>query len=144
MLNHYFGMSLKYTGFGGAGKQVRDLLHPSDLFELICKQTAGEKLWNGSPFNVGGGREISTSLNELTVLCRELVGREVPVQAEPATARVDIPLYLSDTSLVRKSFHWKPRQTVRQMVSDIIIWVKHNESYLSGLYDTGAKPRKAA
>lgn len=36
--NHYFNRSLCYTGFGGTGKQVRDLLHPDDLFALVQKQ----------------------------------------------------------------------------------------------------------
>jgi len=29
---HYFGRPLSYTGFGGQGKQVRDILHVRDLF----------------------------------------------------------------------------------------------------------------
>src|SRR5207253_150096 len=33
--HHYFKKPLEYTGFGGQGKQVRDLLHPLDLFDLI-------------------------------------------------------------------------------------------------------------
>lgn len=36
--NHFFGKPLKYTGFGGTGAQVRDLLHPSDLFRLLEAQ----------------------------------------------------------------------------------------------------------
>ena len=33
---HLFGRGLQYTGFGGTGKQVRDVLHPADLFRLVA------------------------------------------------------------------------------------------------------------
>ena len=35
---HYFGRPLRYTGFGGLGKQVRDVLHVDDLFDLLRLQ----------------------------------------------------------------------------------------------------------
>ena len=34
---HLLGLPLRYTGFGGLGKQVRDLLHIDDLFALIAQ-----------------------------------------------------------------------------------------------------------
>ena len=36
--HHHFGRPLKYTGFGGKGLQVRDLLHPDDLCDLVGRQ----------------------------------------------------------------------------------------------------------
>lgn len=77
--NHYFNKPLKYTGFGGSGKQVWDLLHPSDLFSLIRKQLSKVDSCSGEVFNIGGGREVSISLCELTALCQEAVGRQVPI-----------------------------------------------------------------
>lgn len=38
VVNHYLRKPLKYTGFGGKGKQVRDILHPKDLFEALNLQ----------------------------------------------------------------------------------------------------------
>ena len=35
---HYFGGRCRYTGFGGQGKQVRDILHVQDLFDLLLLQ----------------------------------------------------------------------------------------------------------
>ena len=40
MLAHHFGRPLSYIGFGGTGKQVRDLLHVDDLVELVDEQLA--------------------------------------------------------------------------------------------------------
>ena len=38
MLAHHFGNPLTYIGFGGEGKQVRDLLHVEDLVDLVERQ----------------------------------------------------------------------------------------------------------
>ena len=38
MLAHHFRRPLSYIGFGGSGKQVRDLLHVEDLIELLDEQ----------------------------------------------------------------------------------------------------------
>ena len=59
---HYFRRSLSYCGFGGHGKQVRDVLHVDDLSDLIWKQLQSVNDWDGEVYNVGGGRENSTSL----------------------------------------------------------------------------------
>ena len=38
LLHHRFGRPLSYIGYGGTGKQVRDLLHVDDLIELVDLQ----------------------------------------------------------------------------------------------------------
>ena len=38
MLAHHFRNPLTYIGFGGEGKQVRDLLHVEDLVDLVERQ----------------------------------------------------------------------------------------------------------
>ncbi len=64
---HLFGGTLSYIGYGGY--QVRDVLHVDDLVELIVRQVRSVKRHSGAVFNVGGGREVSFSLRELTALC---------------------------------------------------------------------------
>ena len=59
MLAHRFGNPLKYIGFGGKGKQVRDLLHVEDLVDLVERQLLDPERWDGRTLNVGGGRECS-------------------------------------------------------------------------------------
>src|SRR6202008_348292 len=48
---HLFGQPLTYTGFGGDGPQVRDVLHIADLFELIKIELDNLSRLNGSVFN---------------------------------------------------------------------------------------------
>lgn len=119
---HLLGRPLRYTGFGGRGKQVRDLLHPTDLFELLQRQCAQPERWNAEIYNVGGGQAVSVSLLELTALCQRVTGREVPVSSQPETAQVDIPFYVSDAARARADFGWAPRQSVEAIVTDIAQW----------------------
>ena len=69
MLAHHFGRPLSYIGFGGEGKQVRDLLHVEDLLELMDEQLGDPARWDGVTANGGGGRSCSLSLRVTTDLC---------------------------------------------------------------------------
>lgn len=129
MANHYFEKALKYTGFEGSGKQVRDLLHPDDLFALLLKQLEQQSTANDQVYNVGGGLDISTSLKELTYLCQEISGKAVAVATDSKTAAVDIPIYISNHSKVSKDFAWTPRKNVKTIMQEIHDWLrKHEES----------------
>ena len=130
---HVLGRPLTYTGFGGAGKQVRDLLHPLDLCALVEEQLGSIERINGRIFNVGGGRAVSTSLCELTALCADVTGRSVPVGRDPATSPVDIPLYLSDSSEAEVALGWTPTRSVRRIVEDTASWIRANEASLGPL-----------
>ncbi len=113
LLHHHFGRPLTYIGYGAEGKQVRDLLHVADLVELVDLQLSDPAGWDGFVGNVGGGREVSLSLAETTELCRELTGNEVPIGPEPETRPGDVPLYLSDCSLLHARTEWRPRPWAR-------------------------------
>ena len=130
---HHFGRPLKYTGFGGKGLQVRDLLHPEDLCALVDAQLQSLGKVSGRTFNVGGGREGAVSLQEFTALCREATGREAPISEEAATNSVDIPWYVTDNTSVTSSLGWSPRNRPQKIVADIAAWVRANEGDLSSL-----------
>ena len=55
MLSYLRGRPLSYFGYGGTGKQVRDLLHVADLVDLVEDQLLRPRHWRGCTFNVGGG-----------------------------------------------------------------------------------------
>lgn len=139
--NHYFGLPLRYTGFGGTGKQVRDLLAPDDLYELIRKQLAVVDKWSGDTYNVGGGHSGSVSLQELTVLCQQVTGRNIPIGSDPDSTMVDIPLYISDHRKVSQAFDWRPRTTPEMIVRAIADWIGKNESVLRGIFAENERGR---
>ena len=127
---HLFGRPLRYTGFGGQGKQVRDVLHVGDLFDLLRLQIEAPECWDGRVYNVGGGNEVSVSLRELTDLCVRETGREVPIASVPETAGVDLRIYVTDARRVRDDFGWRPTRTPARIVSDIHRWIGENRDAL--------------
>ena len=105
---HYFGRPLRYTGFGGQGKQVRDILHVHDLFDLLLLQLEAPERWDGRVYNVGGGNDVSVSLRELTELCVQETGKTVPIASVPETAGVDLRVYVTDAAQGRGRFRLAP------------------------------------
>jgi CDP-paratose 2-epimerase len=128
---HYFGRPLKYTGFGGGGLQVRDLLHPEDLAELIRMQLQSIDRVAGATYNIGGGRRGSVSLMEFTDICRAVTGREVPIERDEAASPVDVPWYITDHAKVTNALNWSPLRDPRQIAVDVLAWIQENESVLA-------------
>lgn len=126
MLEHYFGRPLRYIGFGGGGKQVRDLLHVDDLTNLVDEQLGDLDGWAGTTLNVGGGRECSLSLVETTEICRELTGNEVAIEPEPPTRSGDVPIYISDCRRLFERTSWRPRRGPREVLEDVHAFVAAN------------------
>ena len=133
VLRHFYGKPLKYIGYGGTGKQVRDVLHVADLCELVEEQIAGFDRWDGWLGNIGGGLDVSVSLQELTAACRKIVGREVPVSAEPETRQADLRIFLADCSHLFARTNWRPKLGMKQIVADIFEWVRAHEKALQPL-----------
>jgi CDP-paratose 2-epimerase len=127
LLAHYFRRSLRYIGYGGSGKQVRDLLHVDDLVDLVDEQLSSPERWAGETVNVGGGRDVSLSLREATELCRELTGNEVPVEASSEERPGDVRIYLSDCTRLFGLTEWRPRRDERQILADTLDWIAENE-----------------
>jgi CDP-paratose 2-epimerase len=127
---HEFNKSLKYIGFEGSGKQVRDMLHVQDLFQLIIKQFQRLETWDARVYNVGGGNEISTSLKELTRICEIVTGKSIPIESVTETSAVDIKIFITDSSKVKNEFNWKPEKTVDDIILDIHEWILGNRNEL--------------
>ena len=123
VLAHHFCQSLSYIGFGGKGKQVRDLLHVEDLVDLVERQLLDPGAWDGRTVNAGGGRGCSLSLLETTAICRELTGNEVPITPVAETRAGDVPVYLSDCEKLFHLDEWRPRLSAEQVLADIHEWI---------------------
>jgi CDP-paratose 2-epimerase len=127
MLAHVLDRPLSYLGFGGSGKQVRDLIHVDDASALVGLQLAEPDRWAGVTVNVGGGPACSLSLRETTALCAEITGRQLAVGADPAQRPGDLPVYISDTARLESSTDWRPRRTAKETMTDIFDWIVANE-----------------
>ena len=131
LFHHHFGLPLSYIGYGGEGKQVRDLLHIDDLVELVDEQLGDPGGWAGFVGNVGGGRDNSLSLLETTEICRELTGHEVPIERVPETRRDDVPIFIADCARLFERTEWRPSRDPRRTLADIHRWTTSNESSLA-------------
>jgi CDP-paratose 2-epimerase len=127
LLSHHTGRPLSYIGYGGTGKQVRDVLHIDDLCDLILDQLADPDGWDGATVNVGGGVEGSLSLLETTGICRELTGNAIEIApvAEPRPG--DVPHYASDCARLFARTEWRPRRSPRTVLEDTYAWLLANE-----------------
>ena len=131
MLAHHFRNPLAYIGFGGGGKQVRDLLHVDDLVDLVERQLLDPGAWDGRTVNVGGGREVSLSLRETTEICRRLTGNEVPIEPVRETRPGDVPIYLSDCAMLFDLDEWRPRRDAEKVLADIHEWIVGDEERIA-------------
>jgi CDP-paratose 2-epimerase len=123
MMAHAFDRPLTYIGYGGSGKQVRDLLHIEDLFRLIDLQLNDMNKGAGKTYNVGGGQEVSLSLLECTQLCREISGNAVTIGKEMAERSGDVVIYISDNRRVQEDYGWQPSKDARNILENIHDWI---------------------
>jgi CDP-paratose 2-epimerase len=125
---HYFQRELSYIGWGGGGKQVRDLLHIDDLANLLAVQLARFDELHGQTYNVGGGVASSLSLLETTQLCQRITGKTIPVQAVDANRPADLALYITDSSRIEAITGWRPQRTPEQTLQSIYEWIVAEEA----------------
>jgi CDP-paratose 2-epimerase len=131
MLAHHFKRPLEYIGFGGSGKQVRDLLHAQDLLDLLDEQLSDPRGWAGATVNVGGGVECSLSLLETTQLCREITGVNLDIRACADDRPGDVPIYISDCTRLHAMTNWRPRRGPAEILRDIHAWITDHEAAIA-------------
>jgi CDP-paratose 2-epimerase len=134
LLAHRFGVPLRYLGFGGTGKQVRDILHVDDLVDLIISEISDPSRWDGAPLNIGGGLAGSLSLVELTDLCSSISGQATRVTGAPDEPRPgDVPVYITDHTRLTEATGWTPSRTPSHVLEDIWTWASVRQEQLRAL-----------
>lgn len=128
---HLLQRDLAYIGFGGHGRQVRDLLHVDDLADLVAIQLDRFDEVAGETFNVGGGPARALSLLETTALCETLTGHRLAMGADPATRPGDIPWFITDARRVQARLGWEPTRSAERTLEDIIAWIREDEANLA-------------
>ncbi len=130
MAKHYWNQSLKYIGYGGTGKQVRDILHVADVVDLIDLQIHEIEKFEGRIFNAGGGIENSASLQEMTAICEKITGNKIQIGSEIQNRPADLRIFITDNTLIEKETGWRPTKSVEQVFKDIYDWIRGNEAQL--------------
>jgi CDP-paratose 2-epimerase len=130
MAAHFFRRPLRFIGFGGEGKQVRDFLHVDDLVDLVTMQIEAIDRNAGKVFNVGGGPDFSLSLLECTQVCREITGNTIPVEHDPKTRAGDVRIFLTDRRKISAVADWRPTRSATATLASIYDWIRREESHL--------------
>jgi CDP-paratose 2-epimerase len=134
MAFHYFKKPLKYIGYQGTGKQVRDFLHIADLLDLIDLQIQQLDSLNGETFNVGGGLENTLSLYETTQLCQEITGNQVEITPVSENRVGDVPIFITDSRRIINRIGWKPKRDARETLLDIYNWIRDHEMQVKDIF----------
>ncbi|MBO3457962.1 NAD-dependent epimerase/dehydratase family protein [Aetokthonos hydrillicola Thurmond2011] len=134
MACHYFRKPLKYIGYGGTGKQVRDFLHVADLLDLIDLQIDSLEELKGQTFNVGGGVNNTLSLCETTQLCQEISGHEVPIIPVLENRIGDIPIFITDSRKVMSVTGWQPKRDDKTTLTEIYEWIYQFEAQVCHVF----------
>lgn len=133
MAKHYWKQPLKYIGYGGKGKQVRDLLHVDDLVELIDFQIHNIEKFQGKVYNVGGGLQNSASLQEMTAICEKITGNKIRIDEVAETRTADLRIFITDNTKIETEIGWKPKKSVETIFKDIYLWIQENEKQLESI-----------
>jgi CDP-paratose 2-epimerase len=133
MAAHYWKKKLSYIGFEGSGKQVRDILHISDLCLLLDEQIHDFNKFSGSTYNVGGGLANAISLKELTSICEEVSGNNIEIAEDRKQREGDIRIYVTDNSKLYQTTSWRPAKSVKDTMKEIHEWIKGNEAQLKSI-----------
>jgi CDP-paratose 2-epimerase len=130
---HHWGLPLQYTGFGGLGDQVRDVLHVYDLCDLVTLQLEQMDHVKGRTFNAGGGRNNSTTLRGFTQLAAEVTGKRMDVGSDANDRLGDVKYYVTDNTHVTQVTGWSPQRDLRTVFSDSFAWLIQHEEQLRAI-----------
>lgn len=126
---HLRRQALRYIGFDGSGKQVRDALHPRDLAALVEAQIRTERSAGQCIYTTGGGPENAMSLAELTTWCDARFGAHAP-QADPQPRTYDIPWMVMDNTDAERDFGWQVQIPIESILDQIARHAEVNPDWL--------------
>ncbi len=130
------GHPLRYIGFGGSGKQVRDFVSAEDVAALTWRQIQAPSRAISRVVNVGGGLTGALSLCELTQICREYFGSMLQVASSDAERPFDIPYYVTDITRVSQLWDWHPSHTGEALALRVCEWAARHRTFVESLMNT--------
>jgi CDP-paratose 2-epimerase len=132
--SHLRRRPLRYLGFSGTGKQVRDVLHPHDLCALLERQIRSSRNHGQRVYTVGGGTQSSMSLASLNRWCDERFGPHAP-ESDGTPRPYDVPWVVMDNHDVERDFAWRPELTLTMILEEIAAHAEKHPDWLerSGL-----------
>lgn len=134
LVSHRLERPLAYIGFGGHGKQVRDLLHIDDLVDLVLLQSRRIAEFRGEIFPAGGSTFSNLSLLEATALCQRLTGNRIPMGSQPDNRPADVIWFITDNRPTTERFGWRPTRDAETILRDVRDWLAAHPDLLVSLF----------
>jgi len=107
----------------GTGKQVRDVLHVSDLAYLIYLCVKKINIIKGHAFNIGGGPKNTLSLLEL--INKIEIKLKIKINYSFSKVRFgDQKFFVNNLSKIKKMTGWYPKISVNNGLNKYIDWIK--------------------
>ena len=111
----------------GDGKQIRDLLHVSDLIHAYELGLGKIDQISGEVFNLGGGSQNTLSIwAEFQPLLESLAGHPIPV-LRGAWRPGDQRVFVADIRKAADYLAWQPTVSPAEGITDLFDWVKANQ-----------------
>jgi CDP-paratose 2-epimerase len=112
----------------GDGKQVRDVLHVSDLLSAYDAAVEKIDIAKGQVYNMGGGtRNILAVWAEFGPILEKLLGKKIEVARDdwrPGDQRV----FYADFRKAKNELGWEPKIGLETGIGMLFEWVKENKS----------------
>lgn len=125
---------LKYIGFDGTGRQVRDCLHARDLLPLVIRQIEKPRADAPRVINVSGGLERSASLRQLSAWCADRFGSHT-IGADAQSRPFDVPWLVLDSSRAGQAWGWKPQIPLEAIWTEIAEHAEKHPDWLNATAD---------
>ncbi|RJP51298.1 MAG: NAD-dependent epimerase/dehydratase family protein [Anaerolineaceae bacterium] len=112
----------------GDGKQVRDVLHVSDLLNAYDLAIENIATCTGQVYNIGGGSSNVLSIwTEFGPMLERLHGKPIPVARSdwrPGDQRV----FVADIRKAERELGWTPKVSAEEGVEKLFEWVRGNKN----------------
>ena len=116
----------------GDGKQIRDVLDVRDLCRAYEAAIEQREAARGQAFNIGGGPQNTMSLLELLEHLQADLKKNIPLEWDDWRPG-DQPVFVCDVRKAQDLLGWQPEIPVKNGVTNLIQWVRHNEGLFEWL-----------
>ena len=111
-------VGIEYTIFGYKGKQVRDNIHSLDVARFIS--AFFEKPRVAEVYNIGGGRDNSTSILEAFERIEAITGKKMKYKYSDQNREGDHMCYISDLSKMKAHYpEWDITKSLQTVFEEI-------------------------
>lgn len=117
------GLEIEPFTISGSGKQVRDVLHATDLVSLYDTVFQNQDKVAGQVYNIGGGVENSLSLLELFGYLAELTNQNELSYTKLAPRQSDQKVFIADTRKIKEHISWEPAVTAKEGIQAMLGWI---------------------